>query len=468
MQHSKLITLLRTFDSQELRQFSEFVASPYFNKNARLLPLLEYINGCAPDFPADDLEKQLVYGRCFPGGPFDGKQLAYLMNYLLKLAERFLCIQQYESEELASRSHLLSAFLNRRLTKHFSYCLGRTERLLEKRIGSGQAYFYHRSQIAELASSFDILQGNHGSGAYQLAADSFDELFFLNKLRFCCEMLNRQKVFSMAFEFPFLDEVVNHLSQREEWSPIIDLYLHTYRTMDNPTAEENFDRLIELLSQYGDRIDQKEQRTLYLYAINYCVRNISKGRRDFIAKALDLYLDGIRSQGLFENGYLTHSTFTNVVKLALMLNRYDWIEGFIETYSEFLSPGSRTDALHYNLAELYYHRGDYDGARDHLNQLHFSDIQYHLGSRVVLIKTYYALDEMESLLSLLASFSIYLRRNKTIAAPVKNRYLNFCNLLHRVLRRDPKKRNAIHEQIRTVQPLAERSWLQELFEELKV
>ena len=462
MEKSKLIALLRTFETGEIRQFKDFVASPYFNKNPDLLPFLDYLADCAPDFRTDDLEKERVYAHVFPGETYDAKQLAYLMNYLLKLAERFLTIRQYEEAPFASRYHLLKAFLGRRLDKHFNYCLRKTQSLLEEKRGSGKAYYYYASRIAELASSFELLQGRKSSGQFQRAADHADEWYFLNKLRLSCEMLNRQKVFSMEFELPFLDEVTAHLSRRPERPAIIDLFLHTYRTMENPAAEAHFDQLMELLTRHGAQIDHEELRILYLYAINYSVRNISQGRQDYISKALDLYLEGIRSRALFEDGFLTHSTFTNVIKLALMLNRYDWIEEFIERHHDFLPPASREDALHYILAELYYHRGDYDAVRDHLNQLQFSDIQYHLGSRVVLIKTYHALEEIESLLSLLAAFSVFLRRNKEIATPMKKRYLNFCNLLHRLLRRTPGKRMTLREQIRTAHPLAERNWLLEI------
>ncbi len=228
MKKSKLITLLRSFDTSEFRQFKEFVASPYFNKNERLIPFCDYLAACAPDFAAEDLDKKLVYARVFPGEAFDDKQLAYLMNYLLKLAEHFLCIQQYEQDAFASSDHLLHSFLNRRLYKHFNYSLSKTRELLDERRDSSSDYFYHASRIAELASSFDLIQGNRKSSVnFQLAADYLDELYFLNKLRLSCEMLNRQKVFSVEYDLRFLEEVTGYLSQRREQPPLIDLFLYT-------------------------------------------------------------------------------------------------------------------------------------------------------------------------------------------------------------------------------------------------
>ena len=94
---------------------------------------------------------------------------------------------------------------------------------------------------------------------------------------------------------------------------------------------------------------------------------------------LDLYVKGIENKSLFDESYLSHWTYSNVVKLALRLERYEWIESFISEYTGSLPPQYREDAQYYNLAELYYHKHDYDKVLDNLNQLHFTDLHYHLG-----------------------------------------------------------------------------------------
>ena len=81
-----------------------------------------------------------------------------------------------------------------------------------------------------------------------------------------------------------------------------------------------------------------------------------------------------------------------------------------------------------------------------------------------MIKTYYEFDAIEALLSMLASFSTYLRRNNKISLPLKKTYLNFCNLLHQIMRNNPKKREQVKADIQQVQPLAERAWLLKVWE----
>ena len=56
MEGSKLIALLRTFDSKELRAFAGFVQSPFFNKQEKVIHLFEYLKKLAPKgFPPAEL-----------------------------------------------------------------------------------------------------------------------------------------------------------------------------------------------------------------------------------------------------------------------------------------------------------------------------------------------------------------------------------------------------------------------------
>ena len=84
---------------------------------------------------------------------------------------------------------------------------------------------------------------------------------------------------------------------------------------------------------------------------------------------------------------------------------------------------------------------------------------------MLLIKTFYEMDDIEPLLSILASFSVWLRRNRNISANLKKSCLHFCSLLHKVLNNNPRKRELIQQKIRETQPLADRHWLMKVFEE---
>ena len=68
----------------------------------------------------------------------------------------------------------------------------------------------------------------------------------------------------------------------------------------------------------------------------------------------------------------------------------------------------------------------------------------------------------EALFALIASFSIYLRRNKKLAKDVRESYLNFTNILGRIVRSTKYKHPAIIEKINETKRLYNRNWLLEI------
>lgn len=464
MKNSKLIELLKTFDANEWRQFEAFVASPYFNSSDNLIQLCSFLSKYAPDFSAAALTKEKAHQVIFPGAPFDNRQMGYLMNYLIQLAEEFIGIQHYRQQKLRMKGDILTEYSRRELEKHYNFLYRKTQEELEA-TGQDAAQYEFRYTLAEVASQHFIRQRVRSfDPTLQNAVNALDELYFLRKLKYSIEMLNRQAIISSTYELSFTDEVQTYLSAQPERPPLIDIHLHIYLSLAHDSGE-HFSKLIQLIEAHSEHIELAEKRGIYLYAINFCARKIRQGKDEYVPIVLNLYLRGIRDKSLFEEEYLSHWTYTNVVKLFLRQKEFEQAGAFIKTYSSNLSPQSREDALHFNLAELYYQKEEYGEVLSHLSQLNFSDLFYHMGSRTVLIKTYYECDEIESLLSLLASFSNFLRRNKKIAPGLKKTYLNFCNLLFNTLKNNPRKREKVHEEIQRTQPLAERSWLLKVWEE---
>lgn len=459
MHKSKLIRLLKTFSNKELKQFSAFVASPFYNTNEELTGFIQHLMQFAPEFTEHALEKEVAYHALFPFETFDKKRLDYLMNGLLKLAEQYLAIQEFQNDCFPFQAYTLQAFVDRKLEKHYQYLYRKLDHSINEASIYDTQIYYNRYRLANIASAHFISQKiRRNDENLQLASDALDQFYFLQKLKFSCEMLNRQAILSASYEIQFAEEVATFLGNQQRLPPLIEIFLEIFGYLKSE-SDEHLHRLLALIQQHSPGIAQVELREIYLYAINFCVRRIRKGELDKIDTALSLYEAGIQSKAIFENEYVSHWTYSNVVKLALMREKYNWIESFIHKYNENLAPQFRDDALYYNLAELYYHKKEFGSVLDNLNRLHFTDLHYHLGSRVLLLKTYYELGEMEPLTALLASFSVYLRRNKKVSLNMKKTCLNFCNLLHKILRLPAEDPAVLRQQIQTTQPLAERTWL---------
>ena len=465
MKNSKLIHLLSTFSTKEMERFGEFVHSPYYNSNAQLAELCTYLSTLHPSFPEEQIAAEAVGRLAFPGRPLDKKQLSYLMSGLMKLGEKFLGVQRLERQETLFECQVMRELVERRQEKHFVQNYKKAKGVLDSQPRENSDTFYYQYLMAEMSQYFPARQQGIAENSLQEASNTLDGYYFINKLKYSCEMVNRQAIVSEQFSIPFMEEVGSYLKGSPQLPPLINIYLQIYYSLSNPSEDHHFETLLTLIGEHAGSIGKAELKNIYLYAINLCMRKIRQGKAGYISIALNLYEEGIRNKSLFEHNYLSHWTYNNIVKLALRLERFEWIEQFIYAYNGVLQEEFQENALHYNLAELYFHKKNYDEALLHLNQVQASDIKFHLVARILLIKAFYESDALDACMSALAAFTVYLSRNKQIATPLKKSCQNFCALLHKIMSHaSQKKREKLRHHIRTRQPLADRDWLMEVYE----
>jgi len=294
----------------------------------------------------------------------------------------------------------------------------------------------------------------------QQVVDRLDIYYYQERLKNSCAMLDRQAILKDTFELNLSDSWLKHIEERQFFqNATIKMYFTVYQMLANKDDESYFRRLKVLMNESREIVNRFDLKEIYLLAINYCARKIRFGQLEYAPEALHLYQVGIDKKILFDGAYLSPWTFTNVVKLSLKQKQYDWSEQFIKQHEGFLPLKFRENCMHYNLSELYYGTQKHQLAQQHLLQVAHSDLHYYLGARLLLAKIYFETYEEEALRSLLASFSIFLKRNKQISKPIKEHYLNFCKLLSQIVKSKKHRKDLIAMQIKTTKLLADKEWL---------
>lgn len=466
MHNSKLIALLKTFDSKELREFKDFVSSPFYNKSEELVQFYSYLKKIAPGFPIKKTEREIAYTSVFPKLPYDEKHLNYLMSFLLKLTEKYIGIKKYESKGILPDYHILASCVDRDLPKHYQNLYQRSLAKLEKGALRDASFHYQKYLLADSADQFFQKQKlRRMDKNLQYATDNLDLFYLSNKLKNACEMLDRQKVLSAEYQHNMIKEVAQYLAEKDhDQYPPIAIYYQIFLTLTRENGESHFEKLKQLLHVHFDKINADEMKHMYLAALNFCIRKVRKKEEQYVEEAFDLFRKGIENKILYENNHLSPWTFKNVVKLGLRLKRFEWTEQFIINYEKHLAEEFRQNALNYNLADLFYYKKELGKALEYLQKVEYSDVFYALHSKVMLLKIYYEMNEEEALFNLLASFRIYLKRNKLISNEIRIPYQNFISSLNQIAKADKKQLPNIKEKIVTTELLTDRNWLLQIFE----
>ena len=464
MEHSKLADLLRTFSRHDWNAFLDLVTSPYFNRNTDLIRLAQWLHTHAPALTG--IHRAAAWEALFPGKPVDNRQLNHLMSWLLQLGEQYLGLEHYFANAFDPEQHCAEALLERGLDKHYRFVAERQRKRLSRAQHRNTEHFLQRYQFADLELRAHDRQAaaRRSDDHLQHAADQLDYFYLTEKLKYACTMLNNQAIVSSAYQFHFVEEVRRFVETHPipTEAPGVALYFRVYQMLTKENGDADFQALKPLLRIHAAHFSHDEMNWLYGSAINYCIRQIRNMRGPYVQEALQLYEHGIESGFLLNaSGQLSPWHFKNIVKLALRLHRYDWTERFIREKTALLAGAFKTDALHYNLADLYFYTGRYDEALVHLNKVEFTDVHYNLGAKEMLAKIYYETEAFDALDSLLHAFKTYLQRNRIITETVRKAYLNFIHLLRRRIRVTPDQLPALRRKIEKTDPLTAKSWLSE-------
>lgn len=461
MHNSKIVLLLQSFSSQEFREFSKFLHSPFFNKKKEVIAMYDALKKAAPDFEKHKIERRFILKKVYPKLAFEEKKYKYLSNLLLKLAERYISLKETESRAMIQEYHLMNAYVKRGLDKNYNFIYNKAQALQENSLKRDSNFYYREFLLKNVAAEhFDKKKVRKNNLHLKELIQTLDVYYLANKLKYTCHILNDNKFISGDAQTQLPSEIIQLLN-RNDFSnyPAIHLYFNLYQLM---TEEDEvfFSEIKKLLSEYQQTFKKEELKEIYYYLINYCITQLVKNTNTnyYLSELYEMYQKGIESELLLDDGFLSPWTFKNVIKLGVRLKKFADIESFIEINRYRLKEEFQSDAYHYNMAELSYLKKQHDKALSFLNLVEFSDIYYVLDTKKLLLKIYYETDEYDALESLLNSFQTYLKRNKLISDDNRKTYLNFTKCLNKIIK-DENNKSQLKEQIEGTSPLTDKNWL---------
>ncbi len=470
MHRSRLLIVLKTLDLKARTRFADYVSSPIFNKNEKVRRLCAHLLQFAPDFEHPGLEKKKVYKYVFQKDGYAELPLNNVISDLLQLLYDFLAHQRYQAQPHLKRELLLGELLDRELYSDVG-------RFAEKGIPV-QHYegYLHEYRLHEKADEAALAKGKRGYNVHlQQGADAFDLYYYCNKLRIACDMASRNTVIQARYECHFLPEVLAWLKQKPELvqqSPILQVYLQALLMLSEKDQANHYFDLKNLLSEHIALFSRQELQSLYHYCLNYCVRQINSGQGAYYREVLDLYKLLLQENILLQNGHLSQWAYNNIITAGIRLREYDWTGDFIQHYREYLQPEAQHNVYNYNLAALFYEKGEYSSALQQLQNVEFTDAFYHLSAKIIQMKSYFALNETEPFMALLEATRKFLSRNHQLSDYQKKSNANFVKLSRKLYQlrqckplvsaRHFQQRSAdLLRQVQLVQPLSNKDWLEE-------
>ena len=468
----KLLSVLQTLSKVERNRFRKYLLSPYLNEQPDLLLLFDAADQALRDGTFTELERQTVWQKLYPKKTYNDAQLRRLSSDLNQMALRFLTAEARQQHPLTEALDLQRLLEKPELKKHLAGVERNINRLLEEAQGQSTEYYLAQFQLQNTIVNRATKHLSISGYAEKLAAaDFYLECFYLaQKLELYIGWLlyRGSRVSEKSVELPA--GFWEHLDQKRfEEVPLLIVFRQVVNCLHDLEVETHFKNLLESLESQAELLSKTDLRKCYYIAQNYCALKINQGKREYYREMFETFKKIIQKGLLLEEGSLSEGIFKNIVTVGLGVGEFEWIEKFIEEYSSYLPSSIRENARTFNLSYLYFHQKRYPNVLELLGNVEYNDVVYVLGSKLILIQTYFELNETLAMESLIDSFRIFIRRNKVMSKNLKREYINYLSFVKKLMDMKISGQKAtakFQEQVMATSSSTSKKWLLEKINEL--
>lgn len=478
MQNTRVIELLRTFKEKEITGLDELIGSKFFNKNENVLILFQEIKKYFPDFNHDNLDKKNLYPIVFGKKKYDDEKMRTLISVLMKLIKKYLVQLEVESKTPYANLFLLEQLRLRDQENLFEYEYGKAKSYVDENLYKEDDYYF-----ASYMNDFTYFYG-HPSGFKDDAeesalinkiAASLERYVFLGAMDINYQMLTRKVKMNYKPNYIFLEHIKNKIETNEyNDTPLLPLKYYSFRAIENPENEEYFEICQKLYFENFEKISEFERGSIHLAMVNYCMLGISSGNEKYIEKAVVLYKFALEHRLYFQsNKYLLPFMFYNITKYALHIGDSKWVFNFIFEYKNKIPPEFRKDVVNSAYGKYYFEIGDFDSALKHINKINPHIASLKLEVLILLVKTFYELDYVESIFSTMDSLRHFVKTNKTLTPFLGHQTSHFTKYLRKLVdikeKQQWKELGYLRKEISSIKEfgIINQKWILQKIDELK-
>lgn len=470
MYKSTLIKQLKAYTPKEIKEFDEYIRSPYFNKNQSVIKLYDYIRKQYPAFDEKKIDKEYVYRKIFPNADYNDGFMRTMMFNLFNLANDYLAHKRFKQNYFIEKWCLLYE-LNERLldrqieknmkelTKEFSKVNVHEAEYYYNKFVIGYEYFYYLNRlnldkIEKFINSYDIENMfNHLTYFYLMRAIKQYDYY-----------INAKDIYNINFKTELFEDIVNNLKpELYKDAPVISLYYNVLMLHLREEDTSYFFKVKKQIAEIENKINRFETATTYVNLENYCKKRMRKGDKSFLSELFEILEIEIEKELYSIHRHMSSKFYRMAVETSLKLGKLTWTKEFIETHKSKLPSSDAENTYNYALALIEFSSGNFMQSLELLSKVKYDDVYQKAELRCLTAKIYYELGMDESLFAQIDSFRHFLSNDKNLPGNRKQYFSNFLTFLKNIAclkfgngKSDIKQ---LKTQITQVENLPNKDWL---------
>lgn len=417
MKDTRLIQLLSGFSAKEIKQFLDFVSSPYFNKNEKVLLLAKAILACYPDFEKKLPAEEKLFAQVFRGEKYEYFKFRNYTSDILELALQFLKTEKLLEQKIAANIYLLESLRLHNQEKIYEKEFQKAQKQLQAVKQPGISQLYEMFRLRREESEYNSkINPNTQHELTQHGLDAFVEYALLQCMSYYGLMLHEQMQSNIPYELKMFESMFAYAEENyASFQTTVKVYIDMVRLMQDISSTEKYERLRNMLRQNHDKIPFELLERGYMHLIDFCAVQINRvGNNSYCREVHNLQKDLLQF-GIQTKGNIPYQDFLNTVKMAAVVKEFDWLKTFIDEYGPHLAEAERESSIQFSHAVVAYYKEDFDTAARHMSEVNFKDPIMKIQVKSNTIRYLYEGGLYEQLMSFLDAFAHYLRREKMLS-----------------------------------------------------
>lgn len=482
MINTKLINVLRTFSKSEMKEFEKFISSPFFNKGRNYIPFLNELKKFYPKFDNEKMTRELIFSRIYPGKKYN-KQIIWNMNSaLLNMAEEYLIFHSLKENSFVRNQSLAEEYYYRKLSNYFLKVVNEMENKIDRE-GIDDNYFIFKTQIERLRKAYNFLEDTqHLIPKHVVKKGEYTILNFLtaisgviSDMEINLQMFNARFDFNLSYNFIQnlnLEEIVKYAKTKNyRYAWFMEMCYFSILIITEKDSLVYYTELKRLLMENFNKLTLSDKNVWLTVLANYCSGKSGEDEIYFGRELFEINKISIKEDLLMEGRYFFKIKFTQILRNAILINENQWARNFIEKFVPKLKPSYQKSMRALGNAFLNFNLGNYEAVLENLKNVRFIDNRDKLHVKNLYLRTYYELDEIETVILLIDSTKHFISNNAAITETSKTSFIKSLNYLGRLINarmnRDKDEIGLILNALQNEKGLTLGKWLVEKAEDLR-
>ncbi|MBX7041282.1 MAG: hypothetical protein K1X85_00135 [Ignavibacteria bacterium] len=371
---TSVVFTLRTFSSEELERFEQFLSSPYYNKKKTLLTFYKHLRKFAPGFDSPKLERHLIWKSLYKGKDFNYGVMKNLIYELGKLVEKYLQVSSFERSGFPVQLRLAWEYIDRDLVQ----LIDKQIRVMEKSLLDGEWDLESFRNSMDLTAVREYLAGQKFSGNHtnvlvaQKYLDDLTLFYLLSSAERYSSILMSGSYNNLEIDKEDVYDLLRLMERKKQInSKLLELLKESLFVMLEPGDESHYRNCKKLLLEYRSELSLGYLHKFITGLLNYSNTMLLSGKTSYNKEVFDNISLLVDTGAILaeKDGFVNQYTYVIAVSSACNEGEYEWAERFITEYRKHLRPEFREQYYEYALVTLNMKKKEPEKALEHLSKI---------------------------------------------------------------------------------------------------